>query len=563
MNTQTVINQDFIPPKTLRPSLWLQVPKDPFIFALLFGLVHWFYAPTWDAGFITDFTGLAWRIETHHFWDFLNSFGFPSLQPVLNFFLVIFYKLFGVKGLPWYLVFTSLHICNGILLFCLQRKLLRLFQVYQAETIALAASLLFLLSPYASEPVTWRVCFNFLCVSLFILLILWNTVRWLKTNEIKYRSRSLLLFLPALFTFELSFTAPLLTTSLLLLWTFHFKQKELLNKRLFNFTLPSFLMIGAYLFLQKLIIGDWIGHYGAAVHLRFLPKEMLATGFKYFTKYLFFVRDWAHPAKESFFNNIDHKVWLLTAITAVFMIFYIIFFKKLSPPLRLAGWSLLAFGIALAPMLNLYFSYLLHVENDRYGYLASMFFFTFLMILFAQLPRWLGISAFALYFILSGFLLQKTVHIWSDATRVYYSLLNNFHYYNQDTVYILNLPDNFNGCLLFRDASGKDVALKDALRYIHHKPYNGKLYEVAQYNMTAINDGVSVKIDSSKQIVTTFNQWGNWWWWRGLGAVGYEKDHFKATFEGQSCILQWKEKPKGGLFIYQTGEKWKEVTITQ
>lgn len=533
------------------------------VFLLFFAVVHFFYYPTWNAGFVTDFTGLAWRMERHHFWDFLNSFDFPSLQPVLNFFLVIFYKSFGTYGLPWYLVFTSLHITNGFLLFRLNTKLLQSFEVQNAKIIGIAAALLFLLSPYASEAVTWRVCFNFLFVSLLILLILWHTVRWLETNEIKYRNRSLLLLLPALFTFELALTTPLLTTSLLLLWTFHFKEKILLQKRILQSTLPQLLMVSSYFLLHKIVLGVWIGHYGAAVHLRLISKEILANGFKYFTKYLFFVRYWAHPAKESFLNNIDKNVWTLTAIAAVLVIIYFVFFKRLSSPLGLAGWFLLAFGIGLTLILNLYFSYLLHVENDRYGYLPSLFFFTFLTIIFAQLPRWLGIGAFALYILLSGFLLQKTVHIWADGTKVYYSLLNNFNWYNQDTVYILNLPDNFSGTLLFRDASGEDVAFKDALQYVRRKPYHGKIYEVAAYNMTTINDGVTAQVDSSGQIITTFNQWGNWWFLRGIGAVGYEKDNFKVGFEGQSCILQIKKEPKNAVFIYQNGLNWQELRVTE
>jgi len=529
------------------------------VFLLFFVVVHLFYYPTWDAGFVTDFTGLAWRIETHHFWDFLNSFDFPSLQPVLNFFLVIFYKVFGTNGLPWYLIFTSLHIINGFLLFQLNTKLLQHFDVPNAKMVGFAAAILFLLSPYASEVVTWRVCFNFSLVSLLILLILWNTVRWLETKEIKYRNRSLLLLLPALFTFELSLITSLLTSSLLLLWTFHFNEKILLQKRLLQATLPQFVMLGGYFLLHKIVLGVWIGHYGAAVHLRFIPKEMLANGFKYFAKYLFFTRYWAHPAKEAFFNGIDKNVWILTTLAAALIMVYFIFFKRLSPPLRLVGWYLLGFGFSLVLILNLYFTYLLHIENDRYGYLPSMFFFTFLLILISLLPRWWNVGFFSFYLIISLFLLHKTTRIWSDATKVYYSLLNDFRWYERDTVYILNLPDNLNGCLLFRDYSGEDLGFADALRYIRRKPYNGKLYEVSQYNMTTIGDGVTAQIDSTGQVIATFNQWGNWWWRRGIGAIGYEKDNFKAAFEGQSCKLQLKDKPKNAAFIYQIGEKWEEL----
>lgn len=527
--------------------------------------MHAFYLPTWQSGFVTDFTGLAERIETRQFWDFWRSFDFPSLQPVLNFFLVIFYKSFGTNGLPWYLIFTTLHILNGFLLYRFTLRLTQAFQIKQADFIAIGSALIFLLSPYASEPVTWRVCFNFLFTSLLILSVLWHTLRWLQTDESRFRNYTLLLFLVALFTFELSLTAPFLALMLVLLWTFHVDEKSKLRSRILKSFLPQIAMIGGYFLLTRLSLGTWIGHYGSDVHLRLIPREIAAHAYQYFAKYLFFARYFEHPNKMALFEAFN-KPWVLYGAIGVSLILlaaYMRSFKRLAPRTRLLGWSLLAFFISLSLMLNLYFNYLLHVENDRYGYLASMFFGIFLATLFSFLPNWGRYLALASWLIISGFLLQKTNRYWSESTQVFQSLLTDFRWETQDTVYILNLPDNYNGVLLFRDYSGNDRAFADALRYVHDSPFDGKIFEVGQYNMTSLADGVSAVQDSTGVIVPTFNQWGNWWWRRGIGASAYETGHYSFETKGQSYELRLKSDPGNTVFIYQDGLKWRELEVSQ
>jgi hypothetical protein len=252
-------------------------------------------------------------------------------------------------------------------------------------------------------------------------------------------------------------------------------------------------------------------------------------------------------------------VWLFTGFFILLGLAYLYFYKKLSLPVKVAGWFLLAFFLALAPIANLYFNYLLYIENDRYGYLASVFFSLFLLTLFSTLPRWAGYSLFAIYLSLSAYFLQKTNHIWFDATQIYYSLLNDFRWYDKKEVYVLNLPDNLQGCLLFRDYSSQSLGLKDALQYVQRKPYSGKIWEVAQYNLTSAQDGVKAEWADKQLIVTTFQQWGNWWWRGGIGASAYEKGIFSFEPKGQSHEVRLKQIPTDAVFIYQTGGKWQAI----
>ena len=92
------------------------------VLALFFAAVHLLYFKTLDAGFVTDFTGLQWRLEGAPFLGFLDSFGFPALHQVTNFFLFVINKISGTEAWPWYLVYTSLHVANGFLGYCLAKK---------------------------------------------------------------------------------------------------------------------------------------------------------------------------------------------------------------------------------------------------------------------------------------------------------------------------------------------------------------------------------------------------------------------------------------------------------
>lgn len=533
----------------------------PFIIILFAALVHALYLPAWNAGFVTDFTGLLSRIEGQSIAGVLNCFGFPALEQALNLFLFAFVKLFGTSPLPWYLVFTTVHILNGYLLFLFCLKIVRLSHLEEPFLPALAAAMFFLASPYQSEPLVWRVCFNFLFSSLLILGVLWQTVRWLETRRPHFLWKAQGLFLFALFTFELSLIAPTLVLAILVFWSSTQNEIGLLPRRLLKMMLPQIAMVAGYFILNRLLLGAWIGHYGAAVHLRFDLPEILGNFFRYTVKLGGLVRYYDHPVKERVFQAFNQPAILWTAVGAALVLFilYLIFFRRIGARLRLSGLFLLFFLFSLLPIINLYFNYLLHIENDRYGYLASMFFFSFAALLLSYLPRRLFIAVSLLYLAVNIYFLTATNRYWQQSTRNYYALLDDFRWYDAPDIYVLNLPDNLQGAVLFRDYSGQDLALHHALYYIAGKEPQGKIYEIAQYNLTTPADGVDVQRDSAGLFIVTFNQWGNWWWRRGLGATSYETDKYSFSNEGHFYKLAFKNIAPNATIIYQNGEKWVEV----
>ncbi len=525
-------------------------------YLLLWVLAQVFYFPSRKAGFVTDFTGLLERFEGRTAAGILDSFGFPALQPVLNALLYGWHALFGIAHLPWHLLQTSLHALNAWLLLSFGRSLARRLEVPQPEQIGWVAALLLLLSPYASEPVTWRVAQNFL---LATAIVLWTSKLTLYWSEQPAPGRWWWIqggFVLGLFTFELVLIVPLLSSLLLFsLPGGSWRQWQRLS-------LPQFAGVGFYFLLNRWLLGTWVGHYGAEVHLRFEPKLLLANGLRYATKHLFMARDWPHAAKQWLFEGLAQP-WAAyglggTAVAA--LIIGLIYWRRCAPRARLIILALLAFGLALAPVLNLYFNYTLHLENDRYGYLASAFLLLGLSAALYGLPRWARFPLLVAYLAAYSYVLWQHNQYWRHSAQVYNELLQGFNYYGQPAVFLLNLPDNFKGAPMFRDYSGQDRAFRDALQYIKKKPYEGQLYEVAQYNMTRLTDGAAATVDSTGTLRVEFNQWGNWWWRRGIGmGPGYDAPAYEVESKGHHYFLRLREPATEAVYLVQDGLKWEAL----
>jgi hypothetical protein len=525
-------------------------------FTSLLLITHLFYFPTWNAGFVTDFSGLVSRLEGAPARGILNCFGFPAMEQVLNTALYLFYQFFEISPLPWYLLHTTLHALNTFLVLRFSAMILQHFELKYSHWIAWAGALFFLLSPYQSEVLTWRVCLNYLMVTGFVLWSLCSLVRWLKAGERKHLWQLHIAYLLALFTFELAIMLPFMTIVLLAL--FPYKQPKT-----WRIVLPQLGLLAVYFGLNRIVLGSWIGHYGADTHLRFPIREMSANLLSYTVKLLGFVRYYKHSWKTAVFEVLNQPVLLYSILFCgvVGMIAVLWKFNKRPASLRAATLFLLLFGLSLAPVLNLYFNYLLHIENDRYGYLPSVFFFPALAILFSRLPRRIFVLLSAGYLMISGYYLHRSNHYWKESARVFNGLIESFDPADAPAVLLLNLPENYNGAPMFGDYSDQSMAFRTPLEYVGKKSYDGMLYDVAQYNMTRLTDGVEVSFpDSSQVIKVEFRQWGNWWWYRGIGmGAGYENEAFKVISHGHHYELYPKDLPEGTLLLRQEGAEWQEV----
>lgn len=529
--------------------------------ALLQYLLFWviaqlFYFPTWNAGFVTDFTGLLARFEGRSAAGIVDCFGFPALQQALNALLYTWHALFGIQPLPWYLLQSSLHALNALLLLQLGNTLAVRLSLPKPSLVGWMAAFLFLLSPYASEPVTWRVAQNFLLSTAIILGTARLTADWSAMPNRRQWGWIQGLLVLGLFTFELALVIPLLSSLLLCMLPSGNWQKW---RRL---SLPQFGAVGLYFLLNRLFLGAWVGHYGAEVHLRFDLSSILGNGLRYAAKHLLMARNWPHAAKQWLFDGLA-RPWASYGLgggIVLLLILGLVFRSRLSPRWRFGVIALSGFGIGLLPVLNLYFNYTLHLENDRYGYLASAFLALALAAGLSALPRWVRLPLLLAYLGGSSFFLWQHNQYWVKSTQVYQRMLSDFDYYDAPAAYLLNLPDNFQGAPMFRDYSGQDHAFRDALKYIKQQPYQGRLYEVAQYNMTRLTDGATATIGPAGTIKVEFNQWGNWWWRRGIGmGPGYTTEAFKVDSKGHHYFFTLKDTVPGAVYLVQEGLEWGEV----
>ncbi|GJM36203.1 MAG: hypothetical protein DHS20C18_52040 [Saprospiraceae bacterium] len=533
--------------------------KPVYRILLFFLLTQLLYFSTREAGFVTDYTGLMERFEGQSFLGVFNSFGFPALQPVFNFFLYSFHWAFGVTGIGWYFMYTGMHVLNAELLYRWIQAMQQNFPFKNAVFIGLSASLFFLLSPYQTEALVWRVCFNFLLSTCWIMLSLLFLTHWLSTQKVKFLLWANLVFLLALFSFELALMIPFMGILLVLFGAATNKENPL--RKLAILAIPQFILIGLYFLLNRILLGAWVGHYGADVHLRMEVSEILGNFFRFGLKLGAFLRYFDHSTKEMVFAWFDNS-WLLYSLVGLFGLLIawgLMRFQRLQPRLRLLGLSLALFGLSLLPVINLYFNYLFYIENDRYSYLASAFFFTALAIGLSFLPRLLRWGAMLAFCLTSVVLLWQTNQYWAKSTQVYFSLLEDFRWYDEKEVFVLAMPDNYYGANLFRNFSGDGIGLKDALKYIQQKPVDAKFHEIALYNMTDPEDGVHVQTDSIGNLKVEFNHYGSWWWRKGQGATNYETDQYRFINEGHHYRLEWKQKPGNAVMIYQVGGKWAVV----
>lgn len=528
-----------------------------WIFPLFLAITHLFYFPTWNAGFVTDFTGLQWRLEAASFWGFLNCFGFPALEQVLNIFLFVFYKLFHIHGLPWYLIFTTLHSLNGWMLYRVTHRLLHRVDYAHAGFAAFTGALLFLICPYHTEVVVWRVCFNFLFVGFQILWILWLTIRWIETSNLRYVWAIVALTFSALFTFELALTLPLICLGLGLALSADLRS-------ILRYNVPQWVLVFLYFVLNKLILGAWVGHYGENIHLRFPLQEMAGNLGKFTLKLCLLARYWPENIKATLFKTLgnDMAEWMLLAFLLLVVAWIIRRWKRWTPLQKLAIFLAGAYIITLGPVLNLYFYFIRHIALDRYVYVPSMFLFALVAIAISKLPRNYRAGITILIVFIFSTLLVKTNSWWHHSTRIYYGLVNDFRWHDRPAVYVLALPENLQGAPMFLDYSDADNGFPDALQYTGGKAYTGKMMEVTQFDLKRPHDKVERTLpDSTGAIFFRFSQKGNSWLKQSFGAQDYEKPDFKWRNLGEAYELIFKDTVPGAVWIVPEGDRWQEVEI--
>jgi len=535
-----------------------------YVFFIFWALSLFSFIPSIGAGFVYDFLGWQDDYAKGSFADILNCFGYNGNHQFLHFVFYSFYQLFNIQGLPWYLFFCSLHAVNGYLLYLLILRLMRQWGGYISPFLAALGAATFLLHPYCVDSVVWKVCVHYLLSLMAVLSILIFFLQYMQTGEKKKFIAGCIIYFLSLFTLEISFITPLLITLAGIITWFIDENKKNSIKGLLSFGGALWTLLAGYIILNIITLGSLVGHYGGKVHLRFDLISIVSTEMKYLVKHLFYARFYSYKAKNVLFDQIlsypEIAFFSMAALLSV-IILYFIKVRRLATEWHVAFFGLFTSFLYILPVANIYFLHLHIGMNDRYSYLPIAFLIIAIVALLSKTPRWISYPILGGFILINIYFQQKTLKYWHQSTEVLTALKKDFRWHDSPYVFILNSPDNMEG-IVMSSIINRPSGIDEFIDYQTPRPYDGVMFDVFQYNMTSPGDGVKVEQVGPMQLKVTFNQWGNWWHRKGIGATSYENEYYKAEPLDYPYLITFKQLPEGSVVIYQDGDQWKEFQLT-
>lgn len=533
--------------------------KQVALYLFFFIVVLFLYAPTLGAGLVTDQIGWLQTYKAMGWRGIFTAFTDKSIHYVYHLVAYGMWAAFGTHAYAWGLVFVGLHALAATLVFSFFSQLLK--PIANATPIAFIGSLLFATSPYQTEPLVWYACVHYLVCVCLMLAALISFVRYISTNSRGHIAAFYTCYILAVFSLEISFTLPIILALLILLYPFTTSVNR--QRLLCIYVLPSLLVVAFYFVLNKTMRGSFAGHYGAAAHFNVDLNLLMGNLSKYVAKLFLWFQFVPYPKRSAVYAIFEKTkyAYLLIALLTTISAAYLLWRKKLPASVNIMLLLLVCLVLALAPILNLYFSYITNIEGDRFTYWASVFAYIIIALFALVSMRHIGILICLLLLGLNIYTLRQNIQAWHSVKQVSCGLLKSFEYYNAPRVYLLNIPDNYSGAYMFRSFA-PDNAFGETLDIINGTDtLEPKLETVLHYNMQQPTDGVLVeKLDSNK-LKVTFAQWGNWWWRGGVGANSYSTDNYQVEIDewSHAYTLTLYHKQKGAVYLYQQGNNWYKV----
>lgn len=356
------------------------------------------------------------------------------------------YLLWGANPYGYHLSSLFLHLINAVLAMWVLKELLKpvvkYFTQFQLTVIPVIFFTLFLFTPVHSEPLCYILARGGLVVSLFCLLSVLFFLRSLSGNKILLGC-GLLSFLLALFSYEISWLLPLIILGIAIFLTY-VKNEPL--KKYIPVVLLYFLVFIAWfsikvVFMDKLVVSDYN------------DGNLFKTGLLTLVKNncVLFLRNFIPPFKNA---------TVFTAVSAAFCLLLIFNFYKLikqSKPVFYFSVLLLlitVFGFSSVTMIGIDSH---DSESERYIYFSSSFAIMFLTVLLTVLIKNRR-TLIGVVLILSGWyavMLFKTINYYDTAgsfSKQYLAALDK-EVKNNDNVFIVNMPSQYEGALLYRAKS--------------------------------------------------------------------------------------------------------------
>jgi hypothetical protein len=534
------------------------------VFFLLIACSFIAYRNTFDILVPTDFYPTLYRFEKYGFNAWQYNFFESGVQHFFTHLIFLFlFKIFGASSIGWVGLSVLVHGFNAFLIYKIIIELSQPIVFEKNKLLSLFSCLLFLFSPYQTEAVLWS--FGYLYAVCFGLIGILSLIYYLKTTRKQYLIFLHIAFVASLLSFESTIVMPVICFLLYIFFIQFFGKLISFFKFCSLAILPQLIIIFLYFLANKFYSGQWVGHYGSAIHLKISFTLVAVALIKYCAKFFCFYRFFPLETKDFIYNywhlHINDLYFFCILFTlfalAVGAIIFIVLRKK-NPFRNLIFFTFFSFLASLIPVINLDATFINAIHSDRYGYFPSVFFYPLLCFLLYYFLKKLGFICMIGVTALSFVLLSSTIQTWVDASNYSKQLVSNFEpCLSKPNVYILNMPDNFNWVVTFRNGFEETIYFK-----YHKKITTPKI--IAEYYMAGATDSLSVTHSSSNSFIVSSPNIQKTFLRDGIWAKSYETESYSVVFnhELSSYVLTFKDKiPVGATILYVAGDKWKEVNL--
>lgn len=449
-------------------------------------------------------------------------------------------KIFGLNAPFFHIINYLMLALSGLFIFKNIKQLLTYLSVdiKDVNLIAAYSSLFFALSPYNTEVINWFTAQTYLFCTLIFLISLFYYIKFKLQSKPIYLVNSLFLLLLSFLSKEISVFSLFIFITLEI-----FVFKETLTNKLKTTSLYIFMAV-IYFVLRFFFLYNIIGGYGSSIHLNFSLNLLLHNIISYNAKFLLLYRYLFPFIRESITNN-NFIIISVLILIFIFILYYVFKVRKItfqSPIIKIIIFSYIFFIISLAPVINLETSFLKSIQSDRYGFFPSIFISVFfvagIVVLFRSTFKHIfPISILLLYSVLN----YSTNLTWKMANKVNESFANsivNEINKGNSKLLIINVPDNFDGVYLFRNALKECISLKMAnnakfdIKFLALQNLSEASENKIELTMCA--DTVFFKTDSISNFVKLYNDTSKYYQKEISQFISPEKNYFKLAINKMS-----------------------------
>jgi hypothetical protein len=357
---------------------------------------------------------------------------FSFFRPIANLVTATEVKLYGNNPVGFHITSIILHIAATYLVVLLTNALLAKYNNRQKYKHAgFLIGCLFFIYPFHSEPLMWVIGRISIIATIFYLLSL---IYFIRRSTWYHHFISLLFFIPALFTYEISWTLPLAIAVLSI--TDHYMEKKTWRATVSSL-LPHWILFGLFMVLRFVLLQRVFTEYDVAGR-NLNIVELFANFFRLFARTLI-------PPTQS--TTVFSIVFLGAVVLLISLFFYLIK-KKALTTVHITTLCLL--GISYLPVISIGID--THgTEGERYLYLPSVFWLILLVLLIYSLPvKIRTLSIFAL-FIIYAQSLASSAQIYRHASYIAKRIITAVNPPTPvNNIVAVNMPANYKGALIYR-----------------------------------------------------------------------------------------------------------------